>query len=69
LLRGQKIKEVCKEYRDKSSTGDSDGSSVRLDIKPPLTRKQSSLVNEVEQRPSPPSGPSRRPGPPPIPGS
>ena len=69
LLRGQKIKEVCKEYRDKSSTGDSDGSSVRKEIKPPLAGSQSVKVNEVESRPSPPSGPSRRPGPPPIPGS
>ena len=69
LLRGQKIKEVCKEYRDKSSTGNSDGSSVRKESKPPLTGSQSVKVNEVESRPSPPSGPSRRPGPPPIPGS
>jgi hypothetical protein len=25
--------------------------------------------NEIDSRPSPPSGPARRPGPPPIPGS
>ena len=69
LLRGQKIKEVCKEYRDKSSAGNSESSSSRQDVKQTTAASPPVKSNEVDSRPSPPSGPTRRPGPPPIPGS
>lgn len=69
LLRGQKIKEVCKEYRDKSSAGNPESSNGRQDVKQTTAASTPVKFNEVDSRPSPPSGPTRRPGPPPIPGS
>jgi hypothetical protein len=69
LLRGQKIKEVCKEYRDKSSAGNSESSIGRQDVKQTIATSTPVKSNEIDSRPSPPSGPARRPGPPPIPGS
>ena len=69
LLRGQKIKEVCKEYRDKSAAGNSESSNGRQDVKQTIAPPTPVKSNEIDSRPSPPSGPARRPGPPPIPGS
>lgn len=69
LLRGQKIKEVCKEYRDKSFASNPESSNGRQDVKQTTAASTPVKSNEVDSRPSPPSGPTRRPGPPPIPGS
>jgi hypothetical protein len=69
LLRGQKIKEVCKEFRDKSSAGSSESSIGRQDVKQTTIASTPSKAKEIDSRPLPPTGPSRRPGPPPIPGS
>jgi len=69
LLRGQKIKEVCKEYRDKSAAGNSETPNGRQDVKQTIAPPTPVKSNEIDSRPSPPSGPARRPGPPPIPGS
>jgi len=67
LLRGQKLKEVCREFRDKTgSTSSAPATGSELSKVKGTVSPQSGSGTQVAP-PAPPSGPKKRPGPPPIP--